>query len=250
MFDRLHELADEAYFANTLLVCAANNVAGSVLPVAFRRRRVRRRARRRRPRRVVLQPEPPVEFGAHGLDVDVAWRDGARIRATGNSFAAPHLAGPRRAALRATRRATPVRGQGDACRDRRTPGHDRHRPGGPGGVVVGWATKRVGLESRLVGPSTSSSSSIGDDLAALTRASMAKARWRRVDGMPWPSTSSSMSRRFRPPRAPRVVLRKLDPLVRHVRTPSCASPQRRSMDHRSPSVASAGCRAATTAAVI
>ena len=29
--------------------------------------------------------------------MDVAWRAGARIRATGNSFAAPHLAG--RAAL-------------------------------------------------------------------------------------------------------------------------------------------------------
>ena len=42
-------------------------------------------------------PSPPVEFGAHGLDVDVAWRAGSRIRATGNSFAAPHLAG--RAAL-------------------------------------------------------------------------------------------------------------------------------------------------------
>ena len=38
-------------------------------------------------------PAPPVEFGAHGVDVDVAWRDGGRIRATGNSFAAPHLAG-------------------------------------------------------------------------------------------------------------------------------------------------------------
>jgi hypothetical protein len=42
-------------------------------------------------------PAPPVEFGAHGLDVDVAWRGGTRIRATGNSFAAPHLSG--RAAL-------------------------------------------------------------------------------------------------------------------------------------------------------
>ena len=28
-----------------------------------------------------------------GERVDVAWRDGGRIRATGNSFAAPHLAG-------------------------------------------------------------------------------------------------------------------------------------------------------------
>jgi len=34
-----------------------------------------------------------VEFGAHGLDVDVAWRDGGRITASGNSFAAPHIAG-------------------------------------------------------------------------------------------------------------------------------------------------------------
>jgi subtilisin family serine protease len=38
-------------------------------------------------------PAPPVEFGAYGLDVDVAWKDGGRIVATGNSFAAPHIAG-------------------------------------------------------------------------------------------------------------------------------------------------------------
>ena len=28
-----------------------------------------------------------------GMDVDVAWRDGGRMVATGNSFAAPHVAG-------------------------------------------------------------------------------------------------------------------------------------------------------------
>jgi subtilisin family serine protease len=38
-------------------------------------------------------PEPPVEFGAYGLNVDVAWRGGTRMVATGNSFAAPHIAG-------------------------------------------------------------------------------------------------------------------------------------------------------------
>ena len=38
-------------------------------------------------------PSPPVEFGARGVDVDVAWRGGGRIVATGNSFAAPHIAG-------------------------------------------------------------------------------------------------------------------------------------------------------------
>ena len=93
MFGAFHELADRSYFANTLLVCAANNVPGPSYPSLFA---------------AVLSvaahdvadagvwfynPSPPVEFGAYGVDVDVAWRDGARIRATGNSFAAPHLAG-------------------------------------------------------------------------------------------------------------------------------------------------------------
>ena len=36
-------------------------------------------------------PDPPVEFGGQGVDVDVAWRDGGRITATGNSYAAPHV---------------------------------------------------------------------------------------------------------------------------------------------------------------
>lgn len=38
-------------------------------------------------------PKPPVEFGAAGIDVDVAWMDGATITATGNSFAAPVITG-------------------------------------------------------------------------------------------------------------------------------------------------------------
>ncbi|MBA3635669.1 MAG: S8 family serine peptidase [Rubrobacteraceae bacterium] len=38
-------------------------------------------------------PEPPVEFGAPGIDVRVAWADGGWITATGNSFAAPHITG-------------------------------------------------------------------------------------------------------------------------------------------------------------
>jgi len=93
MFAAFHDLADRAYFANSLLVCAANNVPGPSYPSLFAA--------------VVsvaahdvsdadtwfYNPSPPVEFGAYGLDVDVAWRDGGRIRATGNSFAAPHLAG-------------------------------------------------------------------------------------------------------------------------------------------------------------
>jgi subtilisin family serine protease len=38
-------------------------------------------------------PAPPVEFFARGVDVPVAWLAGESIRATGNSFATPHMTG-------------------------------------------------------------------------------------------------------------------------------------------------------------
>ncbi len=97
MAERLHELADEAYFANTLLVSAANNVVGASYPSLFAAVLSVAAHDAGDPDAWFYNPAPPVEFGAHGLDVDVAWRGGTRIRATGNSFAAPHLAG--RAAL-------------------------------------------------------------------------------------------------------------------------------------------------------
>jgi subtilisin family serine protease len=97
MAERFHELADEAYFANTLLVSAANNVVGASYPSLFAAVVSVAAHDAGDPDVWFYNPDPPVEFGAHGLDVDVAWRGGTRIRATGNSFAAPHLAG--RAAL-------------------------------------------------------------------------------------------------------------------------------------------------------
>ena len=45
------------------------------------------------PWRLSYNPRPPVEFAARGIDVDVAWSRGSSIRVTGNSFAAPHVAG-------------------------------------------------------------------------------------------------------------------------------------------------------------
>jgi subtilisin family serine protease len=97
MFGTFHDLADRAYFANTLLVCAANNVPGPSYPSLFAAVVSVAAHDIPDPNVWLYNPAPPVEFGAHGLDVDVAWRGGTRIRATGNSFAAPHLAG--RAAL-------------------------------------------------------------------------------------------------------------------------------------------------------
>lgn len=93
MFAAFHDLADRAYFANCLLVCAANNIPGPSYPSLFAAVLSVAAHDVDDPDVWFYNPSPPVEFGAYGRDVDVAWRDGGRIRATGNSFAAPHLAG-------------------------------------------------------------------------------------------------------------------------------------------------------------
>jgi subtilisin family serine protease len=38
-------------------------------------------------------PNPPVEFFARGVNVEVAWPGGGTMRWTGNSFATPHISG-------------------------------------------------------------------------------------------------------------------------------------------------------------
>lgn len=93
LFGLFHELADQAYFANVLMVCAANNVPGNSYPSLFAS--VVSVAAHDRPDPAVwfYNPHPPVEFGAYGVDVPVAWRAAGRTIATGNSFAAPHIAG-------------------------------------------------------------------------------------------------------------------------------------------------------------
>jgi subtilisin family serine protease len=93
MFGPLHELADAAYFRNVLLVSAANNVAVASYPSLFAA--VVSVAAHDVPDAETwfYNPDPPVEFGAYGLNVDVAWRGGSRMTVTGNSFAAPHVAG-------------------------------------------------------------------------------------------------------------------------------------------------------------
>ena len=93
MYAALHDIADRSYFANTLLVCAANNAPGPSYPSLFASVVSVAAHDVPDPDTWFYNPSPPVEFGAYGVDVDVAWRGGGRIRATGNSFAAPHLAG-------------------------------------------------------------------------------------------------------------------------------------------------------------
>jgi subtilisin family serine protease len=92
-FDVFHDLADRAYFANVLLVCAANNVPGPSYPSLFASVVSVAAHDLPDPWAWFYNPNPPVEFGARGVDVEVAWKGGGRMVATGNSFAAPHIAG-------------------------------------------------------------------------------------------------------------------------------------------------------------
>ncbi len=87
-----HALADLAYFRRVLLVSAVNNSPAESYPSLYSS--VCSVAARPHPGPgFSFNPEPPVEFGAAGVDVDVAWLDGGSITATGNSFAAPVVAG-------------------------------------------------------------------------------------------------------------------------------------------------------------
>ena len=92
LFAPLHDIADEAYFGGTLLVSAANNQPGPTYPSQYAS--VVSVAARvgDDPMALAYNSRPPVEFGARGIDVDVAWSGGGSMVATGNSFAAPHVA--------------------------------------------------------------------------------------------------------------------------------------------------------------
>jgi subtilisin len=92
MFAALHDVADRAYFARSLLVCAANNQPGPTYPSEFASVVSVACKPGDDPWMLSVNPTPPVEFGARGVDVEVAWADGGWTSATGNSFAAPHVA--------------------------------------------------------------------------------------------------------------------------------------------------------------
>ncbi len=92
-FGLFHELADLAYFRHLPLVCAASNLPGPSYPSLYAAVISVAAHEERDPERLYYNPAPPVEFGAPGIDLDVAWRDGSTITATGNSFATPHVTG-------------------------------------------------------------------------------------------------------------------------------------------------------------
>jgi subtilisin family serine protease len=91
--DRLHELADDAYFARSTIVASAHNAAVESFPWRFASVISVASHDGDDPFAFDYNPEPPVEFLARGMHVDVAWPGGGTMRVSGNSFATPHVVG-------------------------------------------------------------------------------------------------------------------------------------------------------------
>lgn len=91
--ETFHEIVDDATFKGMAMVSAMNNERKRTIPSEYAgvfsvacsddadRERIR------------YNPSAPAEWGAAGIDVEVAWNDHGTITATGNSFAAPVVAG-------------------------------------------------------------------------------------------------------------------------------------------------------------
>jgi subtilisin family serine protease len=92
-FGLFHKLADEAYFKNVMLVSAVNNILTASYPSLYSSVISVAAHDGHDPLTYYYNPQPPVEFGAPGIDVEVAWPGGGTSLVTGNSFAAPHIAG-------------------------------------------------------------------------------------------------------------------------------------------------------------
>jgi subtilisin family serine protease len=89
----LHEVADRAYFRRSVLVASAHNMPVESYPWRFSSVISVGSHEEEDPLTYFYNPEPPVEFFARGVDVEVAWLGGTRARSTGNSFATPHMSG-------------------------------------------------------------------------------------------------------------------------------------------------------------
>jgi subtilisin len=88
-----HELCDRAYFAGSFLVTAANNVQATSYPSLYASVASVACNLGADPWRYHVNPDPPTEFLARGIGVRVlGLRHGTSV-ATGNSYAAPHIAG-------------------------------------------------------------------------------------------------------------------------------------------------------------
>jgi subtilisin len=93
LLDAMRRLTDGAYFRRTTIVASAHNLAEESYPWRFSSVVSVGSHEEDDPMRFYYNPDPPVEFYARGIDVEVAWKGGGRLRSSGNSFATAHLAG-------------------------------------------------------------------------------------------------------------------------------------------------------------
>jgi subtilisin len=91
--DELRAVSDDAYFRRSVIVASAHNLPVESYPWRFSSVISVGSHAEQDPALLVYNPRPPVEFFAHGSDVEVAWPGGGRRRCTGNSFATPHVTG-------------------------------------------------------------------------------------------------------------------------------------------------------------
>jgi len=89
--EALRELTDLAYFGGCLLVASAHNMPVASWPWRFAPVLSVASHARHDSETFFHNPSPPVEFHARGIDVEVGWGGGTTIRASGNSFATPHM---------------------------------------------------------------------------------------------------------------------------------------------------------------
>jgi subtilisin len=89
----LHALTDAAYFRRSLIVASAHNMPVRSYPWRFASVVSVASHDIDDPLAYLRNPDPPVEFYARGVGVEVAWSDGSTLRASGNSFATPHISG-------------------------------------------------------------------------------------------------------------------------------------------------------------
>jgi subtilisin len=92
-FETFHDLADRAQRNSVMLVGALSNEPKVSIPSEFASVFSVAAIEGDDRERFLANPSPPAEWGAVGVDVDVAWLDGSTVTATGNSFAAPVIAG-------------------------------------------------------------------------------------------------------------------------------------------------------------
>jgi subtilisin family serine protease len=90
-YSLFHDLADQAYFKNMSVVCAVNNYPEASYPSLYSSVFSVAAHAGHDPFTYYYNPSPPVEFGAPGIDIDVAWNNKQYVNSTGNSFAAPHI---------------------------------------------------------------------------------------------------------------------------------------------------------------